>query len=71
MSIRVGTTGGPPELTFDWDGGTQYLGRGTLIDVEPGSDLEAAIGPDGLPEATDQQLAAAANGAAAGWTSNA
>jgi hypothetical protein len=71
MSIRVVSTGGPAELTYTWDGNTQYLGNGTFIDVEPGSDLEQAIGADQLPEASAQQLAAASNGAGPGWTSNA
>jgi hypothetical protein len=71
MSIRVVTTGGPPELGYEWDGNPQVLGNGMLIDVEPGSDLEAAIGSQYIPEASDLQLASAANGTAAGWVSNA
>jgi hypothetical protein len=44
------------DVTFLWDGVTQRLPKGQLIDVEPGGALERAIGSDrlvpyGLPPA--------------------
>jgi len=71
VSIRVVTTGVPAELSYTWDCNPVTISNGMLIDVEPGSDLETAIGADQIPEASDAQLAAANNGACAGWTSNA
>jgi hypothetical protein len=71
VTVRIVTTGGPAQLTFTWDGNPQYLQDGTFIDVPPGSDLEAAIGPANLPVPTAAQLASAANGGGPGWTSNA
>jgi hypothetical protein len=50
MSIRVVSTGGPPELTYEWDGNPVTIGQGTFIAVEPGSALEDAIGAANLPE---------------------
>jgi hypothetical protein len=72
VSIRVVTTGGPSELTYTWDGNPVTIGNGMLIDVEPGSDLETAMGgPDVIPEASAQQLASATNGGGGtGWVSN-
>ena len=36
------------DTTFTWDGGEQFLRRGTILDVPPGSALLAAIGADRL-----------------------
>jgi len=36
------------DTTFAWDGATQRLARGTVLDVPPGSALLAAIGPRNL-----------------------
>jgi hypothetical protein len=36
------------DVHFPWDGVTQRLGRGTVLDVVPGSPLEEAIGADHL-----------------------
>lgn len=36
------------DVTFQWDGVTQRLARRTVLDVPPGSALEAAIGPQNL-----------------------
>jgi hypothetical protein len=71
VSIRVVTTGGPPQMTFTWDGSPQMLQDGQFISAEPGSPLEQAIGPANLADPTDQQLASAANGGGPGWVSNA
>jgi hypothetical protein len=36
------------DTDFTWDGGEQHLSRGQVMDVAPGSALEAAIGADRL-----------------------
>ena len=36
------------DTRFTWDGGEQHLHRGQVMDVAPGSPLEAAIGADRL-----------------------
>jgi hypothetical protein len=72
MTVRIVTpAGAAASVSFDWDGGAQVLQAGQFIDVPPGSDLEAAIGPANLAVPTSQQLASAANGAGPAWTSNA
>jgi hypothetical protein len=65
VSVRiVSPADGTSYLTFAWDGGEQILAEGSMIDVEPGSALEAAIGTASLTVPTSQQLADAANGGA-------
>lgn len=36
------------DVTFTWDGASQRLAKGQLIDVPAGSELEAAIGTEHL-----------------------
>jgi hypothetical protein len=72
MSVRIVTPAdNSGSVTFDWDGNPVILDAGVLIGVDPGSDLETAIGTANLSDPTAQQQASATNGAAAGWTSNA
>jgi hypothetical protein len=65
------TTGGLAELSYEWDGNPVTIGNGTFISVEPGSELEAAIGADNLADPLPAQLTAAQSGAGPSWTSNA
>jgi cell division septation protein DedD len=58
MSARTVTQ----DVTFTWDGVSQRLGKGQVIDVVPGGALEAAIGaarlvPYGLPPVPPAQPA--------------
>lgn len=63
MTVRiVQPADGTAWLTFAWDGGNQILTEGQMIDVPPGSALEAAIGLASLISPTSQQLATGANG---------
>jgi hypothetical protein len=65
MSVRTVTpAGGAPYLAFAYGDGTEHLQSGQIIDVEPGSALEAAIGTGNLTDLTGQALSDAANGAA-------
>lgn len=36
------------DVTFTWDGSEQRLAKNTVLDVQPGSALEAAIGTENL-----------------------
>jgi hypothetical protein len=62
VSVRIVTA----DTDFTWDGlgSTAHLARGTFLDVQPGSALEAAIGTGNLSAPADP--AAAAVHAAAG-----
>ena len=51
-------------VTFSWDGVTRTLARRQILDVPPGSDLEAAIGAANLTDLNAVQLTDAANGGA-------
>ena len=51
-------------VSFTWDGGTSTLARRQVLDVPPGSDLEAAIGSANLVSLTGRQLSDAAGGGA-------
>jgi hypothetical protein len=65
VSVRiVQPADGTAYVSFSWDSGTQNLTEGSMIDVEPGSALEAAIGIGSLVTPTGAQLADAANGGA-------
>jgi hypothetical protein len=57
-------------VTFTWDGSTRTLARRQVLDVPPGSDLEAAIGSANLVPLTGRQLSDAAAGGGAGAVSN-
>jgi len=67
MVIPADSTAG---VSFTWDGGTRTLGRRQVLDVPPGSDLEAAIGSANLVSLTGRQLSDAAAGGGAGAVSN-
>jgi hypothetical protein len=56
MSLRIVTTG----TDLAWDGGWQHITAGTLVEVEPGSALEAAYGPGNLQDLDADAAAAAA-----------
>lgn len=43
------------DTTVTWDGVSQRIPRGTLIDVPPGSALQTAIGSSNLTALTAQQ----------------
>lgn len=51
-------------VTFTWDSGTVTLARRQVLDVPPGSALEAAIGAGDLVPLAGTQLTDAANGGA-------
>ena len=55
---------GAAYLSFPYGDGVENLTAGQLIDVDPGSALETAIGVANLTPLTGQQLATAANGGA-------
>jgi hypothetical protein len=58
-------------VSFRWDLGRVFLQSGTVLDVPPGSTLEAAIGLANLADPAAQQLASASNGGGGiGWVSN-
>ena len=57
MSLRQLIT----DTDVSWDGSYQHISRGTIIEAEPGSPLEAAYGgPDNLADLSDPDAAAAA-----------
>jgi hypothetical protein len=56
MSLRQLTAG----TDIAWDGGWQHFPAGTLVEVEPGSPLEAAYGADNLADLPDPDAAATA-----------
>jgi hypothetical protein len=58
MSLRQLTA----DTDIAWDGGWQHFPAGTLVEVEPGSALEAAYG-DSLADLDPGAAAAAAAGA--------
>jgi len=63
MTVRiVQPADGSLRLAFAYGDGTEYLTAGQLLDVEPGSAIEAAIGTANLTLATGPVLATAANG---------
>ena len=62
MSIRMVTAVG---ATVSWDGVVQQIPAGTLVDVPPGSALEAAYGAANLTDLSDPDAAAAADHAGA------
>lgn len=65
MTVRTVTpASGVLSMSFVWGDGEEILQAGELIDVEPGSALETAIGVTNLTPLTGQQLADAANGGA-------
>jgi hypothetical protein len=72
VTIRVITpTDGSKAVTFAWDEAQVILDDGMLIDVPPGSALEAAVGLANLATAGTRQLASVSNGGGGtGWTSN-
>jgi hypothetical protein len=53
------------DTDFAWDGlgSTAHLARGTFLDVQPGSALEAAIGAGNLSAPADPAAAAVHGGA--------
>jgi hypothetical protein len=46
-----------------WDGGVNHVPAGTIVDIPPGSVLEAAYGPANLADLDDAGAQAAAEGA--------
>lgn len=65
MTVRTVTpASGSLSMSFAWGDGTEILTAGQLIDVDPGSALETAIGAGNLTDLTGQQLSDAANGGA-------
>ncbi len=65
MTVRTVTpVSGSLSMSFAWGDGTEILTAGMLIDVDPGSALETAIGVTNLTPLNSQQLADAANGGA-------
>ncbi len=65
MTVRIVTpASGALYLSFAYGDGVENLTAGQLIDVDPGSALEQAIGAGNLTPLTGQQLATAANGGA-------
>ena len=61
MTIRLVTAG----TDVAWDGGLVHIPAGTLVDVPPGSALEAAYGPGNLEDLDAGAAAAAADHAGA------
>lgn len=71
MSVRVvQPASGAAYLQFSYGDGTEVLTRGQILDVVPGSAVEAAIGSSNLVPLTGQQLVSAQNGAEGGAVSN-
>jgi hypothetical protein len=69
MSVRiVSPADGSESMSFSWGDGTEILSKRQLIAVDPGSDLEQAIGVTNLADLTAQQLADASNGGAGAVT---
>jgi hypothetical protein len=67
MTVRiVQPASGANYLQFAYGDGTENLTAGQLIDVDPGSVLETAIGIANLVVPSSQALADAANGGAGG-----
>jgi hypothetical protein len=67
MTLRVVTpASGASQLTVSWDGGGTILAAGQVLDVPPGSALEAAIGPPNLTALTGTALAKAQAGSGGG-----
>lgn len=65
MTVRTVTpASGALSMSFAWGDGTEILQAGQLIDVDPGSALETAIGLANMTPLSGQQLATAANGGA-------
>ena len=65
MTVRTVTpASGALSMSFAWGDGTEILTAGQLIDVDPGSALETAIGIANLTPLNAVQLADAANGGA-------
>lgn len=65
MTVRTVTPAdGSVSFAFAWGDGTEILTAGQLIDVDPGSALETAIGVANLTPLNAAQLADAANGGA-------
>jgi len=67
MSVRVCTPAdGSGRLSFAYGDGTEYLTRGQLIEVDPGSPLETAIGTANLSPLTGQDLVSDQQGGGGG-----
>lgn len=70
MTVRiVQPADGSDYLTFAYGDGTEHLTKGQILDVEPGSAAETAIGVTNLTPLNAAQLADAANGGG-GFVSN-
>jgi hypothetical protein len=53
------------DVTVDWDGGTRFAERGTLVLIAPGSAMETAYGgAPNTPAASSVQVQAANGGVA-------
>jgi hypothetical protein len=61
MTMRLVTAG----TDIAWDGVLQHIPAGTLVDIPPGSALEAAYGPGNLADLDAGAAAAAADHAGA------
>jgi len=63
MTVRICTPAdGSARLSFAYGDGTEYLARGQLISVDPGSVPETAIGMSNLTLPTPQRLASGVAG---------
>ena len=70
MSVRMITPADDSTgVTIGWDLGQAVLQSGTVLDVEPGSDLESAIGLANLTPLSGPALDSAQQGSD-GWVSN-
>jgi hypothetical protein len=61
MTMRLVTA----DIDVSWDGVLQHVPAGTLVDVPPGSALEAAYGPGNLEDLDADAAASAADHAGA------
>ena len=67
MTVRIVTPAdGSARLAFAYGDATEYLTRGQLLDVVPGSAVESAIGASNLSLPTAALLADASNGSEGG-----
>ncbi len=67
MTVRTVTpASGALSMSFAWGDGTEILSAGQLLDLDPGSALETAIGLPNLTPLNASQLATAANGGSGG-----
>jgi hypothetical protein len=61
MTIRMVTSVTGGSTLVSWDGVLQNIRAGTLVDIPPGSALEAAYGPENLADMDPDAAAAVAD----------